>query len=75
MRARFENMNLEDYRSLVAATFSRADAWQDWLPERDIDRPLQGIREVLGVGIEGLTRLVKRIVLSRQWRRLPVWKK
>jgi len=75
MRARFENMNLDDYRSLVAATFSRADAWQDWLPERDIDRPLQGIREVLGVGIEGLTRLVKRIALSRQWRRLPVWKK
>jgi len=65
MRARFENMNLDDYRSLVAATFSRADAWQDWLPERDIDRPLQGIREVLGVGIEGLARLVKRIGLSR----------
>ncbi len=75
LRARFENMDLEDYRSLVAATFSRADAWQGWLPERDIDRPLQGIREVLGVGLQGLIRFVRRIGQSQHSRRLLLWKK
>jgi cellulose synthase (UDP-forming) len=75
LRARFENMNLDDYRALVAATFSRADAWQGWLPETDIDRPLRGLREVLGVGLDGIGRFIRRIGMTVPWRHLEVWKR
>lgn len=75
LRARFENMNLDDYRALVAATFSRADAWQGWLPDTDIDRPLRGLREVLGVGLDGIGRFIRRIGMTVPWRHLEVWKR
>ncbi len=75
LRARFDNMSLEDYRALVAATYSRGDAWQRWLSDRDIDRPLRGLREVLGVGVDGLLRMLRRLGPTAQWRRLEVWKK
>ena len=75
LRARFENMNLDDYRALVTATSSRTDAWQGWLSERDIDRPLRGLREVIGVGLDGFGRFIKKIGTTVQWRRFEVWKK
>jgi cellulose synthase (UDP-forming) len=75
LRARFEDMSTDDYRGLVAATFSRADAWQNWLPERDLDRPLNGLREVLGVGLDGIRRFIIRIDLIARWRNLELWKR
>ncbi|MDD5332935.1 MAG: UDP-forming cellulose synthase catalytic subunit [Rhodoferax sp.] len=75
LRTRFEHMTMEDYRSLVAATFSRADAWQSWLPERDIDRPLKGLREVLFVGLDGIRRFIRKAGMTARWRGLETWKK
>lgn len=75
LRTRFENLNLSDYRAFVSATFSRGDAWQSWLPERDVDRPLQGLREVLGVGLEGIGRFIKRLQFTDGWRNVVLWKK
>ena len=74
-RVRFENLSLTDYRAFVAATFSRGDAWQGWLPERDVDRPLKGLREVLGVGITGIGRFIRRFAVIDQLRNLVLWKK
>lgn len=75
LRTRFEHMTMEDYRALVAATFSRGDAWQSWLPERDIDRPLKGLREVLFVGLDGIRRFIKNAGMTARWRGLGIWKK
>ena len=75
LRVRFEKMNLDDYRALVAAMFSRANAWKGWLAERDVDRRLPGLREVLGAGIDGFGRFIRRIGMTAQWRRLEIWKK
>ncbi len=75
LRTRFEHMTMEDYRALVAATFSRGDAWQSWLPERDIDRPLKGLREVLFVGLDGIRRFIKNAGKTARWRGLEIWKK
>lgn len=75
LRTRFQSMTVEDYRALVAATFSRADAWQGWLTERDIDRPLKGLREVLFVGLNGIRRFIGKADMTDRWRGLEIWKK
>lgn len=75
MRVSFEGLSLNNYRELVAATFSRADAWQKWLPERDIDHPLRGLIEVFGISLVGIRRFRKSLNEVIPWRRLIVWKK
>lgn len=58
-RVRFEGMSLENYRDLVAATFSRGDAWQQWLrPNPKSDAPFKGFQEVVKFGIIGMQRFV-----------------
>lgn len=56
-RVRFEGMSLENYRQLVAATFSRGDAWLSW---RDAgvktDAPIKGLVEVSHFSLIGLRR-------------------
>lgn len=56
VRVRFDDMSLDDYRALVAATFSRSDAWQQWLPDRATDKPLTGLVEVFHFSLEGTRR-------------------
>lgn len=75
LRARFENLSLIDYQAFVAATFARGDAWQSWLSERDVDRPLKGLREVMGVGLDGIRRFVQRSQITERWRNVVLWRK
>ncbi|MEN9868886.1 MAG: hypothetical protein RL748_4476 [Pseudomonadota bacterium] len=69
LRVRFEDMSLDDYRALVAATFSRSDAWQQWLPERDTDKPLTGLKEVFIFSLEGSRRFARSIKQILPWKR------
>lgn len=75
LRVRFEDMNLGDYRALIAVTFSRGDAWQGWLPASDTDRPLEGLKEVFLFSLEGVRRFSKSIGEAAPWRRLWTEKK
>ncbi len=56
LRIKFDDMHMEDYQMLVAATFSRGDAWQEWLGEHKTDHPLTGLKEVFQISITGFTR-------------------
>ncbi|MDD5180144.1 MAG: UDP-forming cellulose synthase catalytic subunit [Gallionellaceae bacterium] len=59
LRVRFNNLTLEQERDLVAATLSRADAWLNWLKDREeVDHPLRGIKEILHYSWLGVTRLL-----------------
>jgi cellulose synthase (UDP-forming) len=69
LRVRFEDMSLDDYRSLVAATFSRSDAWQRWLPDTETDHPIRGLQEVFAFSLEGIRRIVRSIREATPWRR------
>lgn len=77
LRLRFEGMGVADYQALVAATFSRGDAWQEWLPDSDIDHPFRGFKEVFVISQEGLRRLIRSLVEAMPWKRLRtrIWKK
>jgi cellulose synthase (UDP-forming) len=75
-RVRFEGLSLDNYRELVAATFSRGDAWLSW---RDAvvktDAPMQGLAEVFHFSLIGLRRfmmsLSKLVISPLSVRRLP----
>ncbi len=69
LRLRFEDMSLDNYRALVAATFSRSDAWQKWLPEGETDHPLHGLQEVFVFSLEGIRRIIKSVIEAAPWRR------
>ncbi|MEQ1629255.1 MAG: UDP-forming cellulose synthase catalytic subunit [Gallionella sp.] len=56
LRIRFDDMQMEDYEMLVAATFSRGDAWQEWLREHKTDHPLTGLKEVFQISVTGFLR-------------------
>ena len=69
MRVRFDEMSMDNHRSLVAATFSRSDAWQQWLPDRKTDRPLTGLVEVFALSLEGNRRFIRSIAEILPWKR------
>jgi hypothetical protein len=66
LRLQFHELSLDDYRALVAATFSRGDAWQEWLPQEETDRPLRGLAEIFKFSIEGMRRFAESALLA--WR-------
>lgn len=67
----------EQERAFLRATFARADAWLGWRPEDSVDKPIQSLREVVGIGIKGYQRLLLHLaprmrpvanLLGRAWR-------
>lgn len=42
---------------LIQCTFGRADAWLEWHEGQQTDVPLRGLKDVVGMGYQGLLRL------------------
>jgi len=55
---RFEAMDATAEQQLIQCTFGRADAWINWIDEQPPDVPLQGLKEVIEMGWQGLLRLL-----------------
>ena len=53
----FDELSLEDEINLVQCTFARTDAWTNWKDYHDTDKPLQGLREIGLLGIQGYKKL------------------
>ncbi|WP_420429754.1 UDP-forming cellulose synthase catalytic subunit [Algiphilus sp.] len=71
LRLAFDQLDLIQQRALVAATFSRPDAWEHWDDPAEVDRPLASLREILVFGIKGYG-LLFRPLLSLTRRMRPV---
>lgn len=61
VRLAFDDLSLAQQRALVAATFSRPDAWDHWDDPAEVDRPLASLREILVFGIRGYGLLLTPI--------------
>ena len=58
-RVRFEGLSLANYRQMIAATFSRGDAWLDWRePEVKTDAPMKGFYEIFRFSLVGYRRFI-----------------
>lgn len=50
-------MTLPEHIAYIQCTFARADTWALWRDSFPEDRPMQSLREVLALGLEGYRRL------------------
>ena len=50
-------MTLQQQMDLVEITFARADAWIDHAARHAPDRPLQALRQIVGLGVRGCAKV------------------
>ncbi|MBB3141017.1 UDP-forming cellulose synthase catalytic subunit [Halomonas organivorans] len=50
-------MSLPQHIAYIQCTFARADTWTLWRDDIAADRPMQSLRDILGLGLEGYRRL------------------
>lgn len=53
----FSELSLQQQMDLVQCTLARADAWLDWSVNREVDRPLTGLKEILFHSMRGFQHL------------------
>ena len=63
--AQFERLSLSQQSELVRMTFSRADIWASTWGGGQIDSPLVSLREVSGIGLRGVSEMIK--AASMEW--------
>lgn len=55
----FEPMTTRQAMEFIQCTFARADNWATWSDKRKPDKPMKSLKDVLGLGILGLSILIK----------------
>lgn len=80
MGVQLEPLSLEQEAQYVQCTFARADAWVDWMKDKQADHPMQGLREIVTLGVHGYVSLfesLSHMLPSRQLlnRLLPTFSK
>ena len=56
LRARFDNLDLEQMEALSLMLYARADRWLGWDEARDADRPVDSLLHVLRLALHGLVQ-------------------
>ncbi|MDD5759833.1 MAG: UDP-forming cellulose synthase catalytic subunit, partial [Desulfobulbaceae bacterium] len=62
IRLRWQLQSQEQEAALVQCTFTRADAWISWTDGRQVDQPLESIKEVFLLGIRGYQHLARHSI-------------
>jgi cellulose synthase (UDP-forming) len=55
----FQALTLAQQEALIQCTFARADAWAAWNEQYASDRPLQGLKEIVSLGVAGYGGLLR----------------
>jgi cellulose synthase (UDP-forming) len=58
VRAKFEELTLEEIESLTLLLYARADRWLGWDEEREPDHPIRSLVHVLRIALRGLVQTV-----------------
>ncbi|WP_406851372.1 UDP-forming cellulose synthase catalytic subunit [Herbaspirillum huttiense] len=67
--AQFHELSLRQQSELVRLTFSRADIWDNNWGKSRPDTPLKALREVAGIGMNGVRQLFKATLIHVRSRR------
>ncbi|MAF05261.1 MULTISPECIES: UDP-forming cellulose synthase catalytic subunit [unclassified Herbaspirillum] len=67
--AQFHELSLRQQSELVRLTFSRADIWDNNWGKSRPDTPLKALREVAGIGMNGVRQLFKATLILMRSRR------
>src|SRR5450830_967598 len=52
----FLELSLQQQKDLISCTVGRADVWLNWSESRDIDHPLNGLKEIAFHSLQGFVR-------------------
>ena len=52
----FLDLSLQQQMDLISCTIGRADVWLNWSEERDLDHPLNGLKEIAFHSMRGFIR-------------------
>lgn len=71
----FDALSRDEQIALVQCTFARPDSWSDWSTEQAEDRPLQGLKEIVLLGVSGYRTLGQALRQSVRdgWMRLNIF--
>ena len=71
----FDALSRDEQIALVQCTFARPDSWSDWSTEQAEDRPLQGLKEIVLLGVSGYRTLGQALRQSVRdgWTRLNIF--
>jgi cellulose synthase (UDP-forming) len=58
LRARFEDLSLQEEEALTMVLYSRADSWLGWGESRERDHPLRSLARILGLALRGLRQTI-----------------
>jgi len=58
LRARFDQLTLQEDEALAMILYSRADAWLGWSGAREADRPLRSMAHILRLSLRGIRQVV-----------------
>jgi len=61
----FDDMDIEEEKELIAFLFGRPNAWRMWADEREVDKPLRSLKNVIHKGVEGIQRVSMGMLWSR----------
>ena len=56
LSVQFLDLSLQQQKDLISCTVGRADVWLNWSDNRDIDHPLNGLREIAFHSLQGFVR-------------------
>ena len=57
----FDTLSRDEQIALVQCTFARPDSWSAWSTEHAEDRPLQGLKEIVQLGVSGYRMLAQAL--------------
>jgi hypothetical protein len=58
LRARFDDLTLQEDEALTMVLYSRADSWLGWGESRDRDHPLRSLARLLRLALRGLRQAI-----------------
>jgi len=65
LSVQFLPLSLQQEKELISCTVGRADVWLNWSDRRDIDHPLNGLKEIASHSLQGFVRFGDG--LRQQW--------
>jgi cellulose synthase (UDP-forming) len=69
----FSGLTLAQEEALIQCTFARADAWTTWDQQYGSDHPLQGLKEIIALGVVGYRSVLRSYAQSAR-QRVAAWR-
>ena len=67
----FDKLSIKQEADLIQCTFAQTDAWEEWADQHDAGHPMQGLKEITNLGLNGYHKLWQHLMLLLNNQSLP----